>query len=166
MLYNTHSDGACSGNPGPGGYGVVVVSPQGKETPFNGFEPETTNQRMELMGAIIALENVPSGHEATLTSDSQYVVKGMNDWRFGWIKRGWKNSKKEPISNRELWERLITAHNRLKSVKYSWVKGHSGDHYNDMCDALARSAIVKGVKEINSMQTFEDIQKDAEQIDI
>lgn len=132
-------DGACSGNPGPGGYGAVLRAGT-LEKELSGAELETTNNRMELTAAITALEALKRPSAAVLTTDSQYLVKGMNEWLSGWIKRGWTTSKKDPVLNRDLWERLDSLC-KVHSVEWRWVKGHSGHPENERCDALARAAI-------------------------
>jgi ribonuclease HI len=130
------TDGACSGNPGPGGWGALLKS-NGVETEMFGGEPATTNNRMELMGAIMALESIPPGSKVILHTDSQYVMKGLNEWMKGWKRNGWKNAAKEPVKNKELWIRLDVAANTHK-IDWRWVKGHAGDPGNERADALAR----------------------------
>jgi ribonuclease HI len=130
------TDGACSGNPGPGGWGALLKS-GGQETEMFGGEPATTNNRMELMGAIMALESIPAGSKVILHTDSQYVMKGLNEWMKGWKRNGWKNAAKEPVKNKELWIRLDDAANTHK-VDWRWVRGHNGDAGNERADALAR----------------------------
>jgi ribonuclease HI len=130
------TDGACSGNPGPGGWGALLKS-NGVETEMFGGEPATTNNRMELMGAIMALEAIPPGSKVILHTDSQYVMKGLNEWMKGWKRNGWKNAAKEPVKNKELWIRLDVAANTHK-IDWRWVKGHAGDPGNERADALAR----------------------------
>lgn len=131
-----YTDGACRGNPGPGGWGWVV--PDGPWA--NGFDPDTTNQRMELLAALDALRTIDGPVE--VVSDSTYVVNCFRDgWWKGWLKRGWKNSKKEPIANRDLWEPLIELYrSREHEIEFTWVKGHAGDEYNDIADRLAVEA--------------------------
>ena len=133
------TDGACSGNPGPGGWGAIVVV-DGAETELNGGEKQTTNNRMELMGAIAALESLPPNAHATLHTDSQYVKNGLTQWIHGWKKNGWKTAAREPVKNVDLWQRLDTAA-KAHTVTWKWVKGHSGDPMNERADALARAAI-------------------------
>jgi ribonuclease HI len=134
-------DGACSGNPGPGGFGAILRSGQ-HEKEISGAERDTTNNRMEMTAAITALEALKRPSRAVLTTDSQYLVKGMNEWLAGWIRRGWVNSKKEPVMNRDLWERLDSL-SKVHSVEWRWIKGHSGHPENERCDELARAAIVE-----------------------
>jgi ribonuclease HI len=132
-------DGACSGNPGVGGYGAILR--YGKaEKEVSGADGDTTNNRMELTAAIRALETLSRPCRVTITTDSQYLVKGMTEWLPGWVRRGWINSKKEPVLNRDLWERLRELAGKHQ-VRWVWVRGHNGHVENERCDALARSAI-------------------------
>jgi len=136
-----YTDGACSGNPGPGGWGVWLRA--GKhEKELCGGEKHTTNQRMELQAAIEALKALKNPSTITIVTDSKYVLNGITDWIHGWKKKGWKNSKKEPVANRELWEALDIL-NQKHDVDWQWVKGHSGDEGNDKADELARQGIPK-----------------------
>lgn len=138
------TDGAARGNPGPGGYGAVMrfVDRNGRvheKELAQGFE-RTTNNRMELLGVIVALEALKSPCEITLYSDSQYVVNAFNQhWVDGWLKRGWKNSQKQPVKNMDLWKRLIAA-KQPHQVEFVWVKGHAGHAENERCDQLATEA--------------------------
>ncbi len=133
------SDGACSGNPGPGGYGTLLrYGDHVKE--LSGYDPATTNNRMELLGAIRGLEALKQPCNVRLITDSQYLVKGMTEWIGGWQKKGWKNSKKEAVVNRDLWERLLELTSQ-HNVEWSWVKGHAGHLENERCDELARLEI-------------------------
>ncbi|MDT8419548.1 MAG: ribonuclease HI [Desulfuromonadales bacterium] len=134
------SDGACSGNPGPGGYGTILRY-NGTEKELSGYDPETTNNRMELLGAIAGLEALTRPCRVRLTTDSQYLVKGMTEWVEGWVKKGWKNSQKKDVLNRDLWERLLALCERHQ-VEWVWVRGHAGHDENERCDELARAAIV------------------------
>lgn len=138
------TDGAARGNPGPGGYGALLRFVDGngrvhEKELSQGFEC-TTNNRMELLGAIVALEALKGSCEVTLYTDSQYVVNAFNQhWVDGWLKHGWKNAKKEPVKNVDLWQRLL----RVKephNVKFVWVKGHAGHAENERCDQLATAA--------------------------
>jgi ribonuclease HI len=135
-VIEVYTDGACKGNPGAGGWGWVV--PDGPWA--NGADPDTTNQRMELMAALDALRSLPG--EVEVISDSTYVVNCFNDgWWEGWLKRGWKNSKKEPIANRDIWEPLIELYrSRDDEITFRWVKGHAGNEWNDVADRLAVEA--------------------------
>lgn len=132
-------DGACSGNPGPGGFGAILRAGSNTKE-LSGAAPETTNNRMELTAAITALESLKRPCAVVLTTDSQYLVKGMNEWLSGWIRKGWINSKKEPVLNRDLWERLNDLA-KVHSIDWRWVKGHAGHAENERCDELARMAI-------------------------
>ncbi len=134
-------DGACSGNPGPGGYGVILRSGTTVKE-LSGAAIDTTNNRMEMTAAITALEALTRPCSVVLTTDSQYLVKGMREWLSGWIRKGWINSKKEPVLNRDLWERLH-ALSQVHRIEWCWIKGHAGHAENERCDELARLAIKK-----------------------
>jgi len=134
-----YTDGACSGNPGPGGWGVWLRAGT-HEKELCGGEKDTTNQRMELQAAIEALKALKKPSVITIVTDSKYVLNGITDWIHGWKKKGWKNSKKEPVANRELWEALDVL-NQKHDVDWQWVKGHSGDEGNERADELARQGI-------------------------
>lgn len=134
-----YTDGACSGNPGPGGYGAILVF-RGIEKELSGAERETTNNRMELLGAIKALELLKEPCEVTLTSDSKYLVDGITrGWARSWRANGWKKADKKPALNADLWERLLDLLETHK-VTFEWVKGHDGHPYNERCDKLAVAA--------------------------
>ena len=130
------TDGACSGNPGPGGWGVLVRV-GAKETELHGGDPATTNNRMELMAAIVALESYPPSTKVILHTDSQYVKDGLTKWMSGWKRNGWKTADRKPVKNQDLWVRLEAAASAHK-VDWRWVRGHSGHAENDRADALAR----------------------------
>jgi ribonuclease HI len=133
-----HTDGACSGNPGPGGWGALLRF--GKtEKELSGGEALTTNNRMEMLAAICALESLKRRCRIELYTDSQYVQKGITEWLPGWLKRNWKNSKGEAVKNQDLWQRLHAANER-HHVRWHWVKGHAGHVDNERVDALARAA--------------------------
>jgi len=134
-------DGACSGNPGPGGYGAILRKGRTAKE-LSGGQLQTTNNRMELTAAITALEALNRPCTVTITTDSQYLVKGITEWIFAWVKKGWVNSKKEPVLNRDLWERLYALTSKHR-VEWKWVRGHSGHPENERCDELARDAITK-----------------------
>ncbi|MCL4456090.1 MAG: ribonuclease HI [Nitrospirae bacterium] len=136
-----YSDGACSGNPGVGGFGAILRA-SGKEKEISGCEDMTTNNRMELMGVIAALEALKKPCRVKITTDSNYVVKGMNEWIHGWIKNNWKNSQKKDVLNRDLWERLLKA-SKPHDIKWIWIKGHNGHIENERCDEIAREEIKK-----------------------
>ena len=133
------TDGACRGNPGPGGWGVLLRY-QGKEKELWGGEPETTNNRMELMAAIEGLKSLTEACTVALTTDSQYVMKGINEWLQSWKARGWKTASKKPVKNVDLWQSLDEQVNRHK-VSWHWVKGHSGHRENEIADQLANRGI-------------------------
>jgi ribonuclease HI len=133
------TDGACSGNPGPGGWAALLrVGRRTKE--LSGSEPRTTNNRMELMAAIAALEALRRPCDVTLTSDSNYLVLGMTEWIGGWQARGWRNAAKKPVENRDLWERLLAAAAPHR-IRWTWIRGHGGHPENERCDDLARKQI-------------------------
>jgi ribonuclease HI len=130
------TDGACSGNPGPGGWGVLMRAGEHVKE-LHGGEPATTNNRMELMAAIAALETVKPGASIILHTDSQYVKDGLTKWIKGWKKNGWKTADKKPVKNQDLWMRLEAAAG-LHKVDWRWVRGHDGNEGNERADALAR----------------------------
>jgi len=132
-------DGACSGNPGVGGYGSILRCGNTVKE-LSGAEGATTNNRMEMSAAIAALEALKRPCEVVITTDSQYLVKGMTEWLPGWVRRGWVNSKKEPVLNRDLWEKLL-ALSKTHKIRWAWVRGHNGHVENERCDELARGAI-------------------------
>jgi ribonuclease HI len=135
------TDGACSGNPGPGGWAYILKDPTtGKEREESGGERNTTNNRMELLSVIRGLESLSRPCRVELYSDSQYVVKGLREWMDDWKRKGWKNSRRDPVKNRELWERLDELR-RTHHLTCHWVRGHSDHPENDRCDALAVAAI-------------------------
>ena len=134
-----YTDGACSGNPGPGGWGVVMHW-QGKEKELYGFDPVTTNNRMELMAAIQALEALQRPTTVSLHTDSKYLLDGITKWIPNWQRNGWKTAAKKPVKNEDLWRRLTEAM-RPHDVDWVWVKGHAGDPGNERADALARRGI-------------------------
>lgn len=133
------TDGACRGNPGPGGWGALLRYGQNEKILFGG-EPETTNNRMELTAAIEALESLREPCRVTLTTDSEYLRKGITEWLAGWKSKGWKTSRKQPVKNVDLWERLDRAAQRHE-MTWRWVKGHSGHRENELVDALANRGI-------------------------
>ncbi|KQK28423.1 ribonuclease H [Bosea thiooxidans] len=133
------TDGACSGNPGPGGWGAIL-SYNGVEKELSGGEAQTTNNRMELMAAISALEALKRPVTVALHTDSQYLRQGITGWIHGWKKNGWKTADRKPVKNAELWQRLEAALGRHK-IEWKWVKGHAGDEMNERADALARAGM-------------------------
>ena len=135
------TDGACSGNPGPGGWGAVLMS-NGHEKDLSGGEAMTTNNRMELMAAISALETLKRPLRVHLTTDSVYVRDGITKWLSGWKANGWKTAAKKPVKNQDLWQRLDEARKRHE-VEWFWIKGHAGHEENERADELAREAIRK-----------------------
>ena len=140
-LVHVWTDGACLGNPGPGGWGALLRW-NGRERELSGGEAETTNNRMELMAAIQALETLKRPCEVVLTTDSQYVRKGITEWMTNWKKNGWRTASKKPVKNAELWQRLDRARERHQ-VQWDWVKGHSGHPENERADELASNAARK-----------------------
>jgi len=138
------TDGACSGNPGPGGYGALLRA-GGREKELSGFARHTTNNRMELLGAIRALEALKGPRRVRLTTDSKYVKDGITRWIVAWKRNGWKTAAKKPVANRDLWQRLDEAAARHR-VTWHWVEGHTGHPENERADCLARDAITAGSK--------------------
>ncbi len=139
-----YTDGACSGNPGPGGWGVLLRAIKGsdivKERTLNGGAAETTNNQMELLAAISALEALEKPSKITVVTDSAYVKNGVTGWIFGWKRNGWRTSNKKPVKNVELWQRLDKAAAR-HTVTWEWVKGHAGHPENERADELAREGL-------------------------
>ncbi|MDD7676628.1 MAG: ribonuclease HI [Eubacteriales bacterium] len=136
LRVDIYTDGACRGNPGPGGWGAVLVY-EGKEKELSGGEASTTNNRMELSSAIAALSALRFPCQVTLTSDSKYLTDAVNrGWLRDWQKRGWKKADKSPVLNVDLWQQLVELL-RIHEVTFVWVKGHAGHPYNERCDALA-----------------------------
>ncbi|NRB34061.1 MAG: ribonuclease HI [Rhodobacteraceae bacterium] len=139
-----YTDGACSGNPGPGGWGVLLRAMEGdavvKERALSGGEPATTNNRMELLAAIHALESLSRASRITVVTDSAYVKNGVTGWIHGWKRNGWKTASKKPVKNAELWQRLDAAQAR-HDVTWEWVKGHAGHPENERADELAREGM-------------------------
>ena len=144
-----YTDGACSGNPGPGGWGVVLEAWDGaalvKSRELSGGEPETTNNRMEMMAAIAALETLERPSVLTVVTDSTYLKDGITGWIHGWKQNGWRTASKKPVKNTDLWQRLDAAQTRHR-VTWEWVKGHAGHAQNERADELARAEI-KALKE-------------------
>jgi ribonuclease HI len=138
-VVEVYADGACKGNPGPGGWGALLVA-GGKETELHGGEPATTNNRMELTAVIRALDSLPAGSRVRLTTDSQYVQLGITEWIHAWKRRGWKTADKKPVKNEDLWKLLDEAARRHK-VEWHWVKGHAGHPGNERADALANKGV-------------------------
>ena len=136
-----YTDGACSGNPGPGGWGAILRF-GATEKELSGGERDTTNNRMELLAVIMGLEALKKPCPVDVYTDSKYVADGATEWLAGWKKRGWKNSSKEPVKNSTLWMRL-DEQLKIHQVRFHWVKGHAGHVENERCDALARGEIDK-----------------------
>jgi ribonuclease HI len=134
------TDGACSGNPGPGGWGALLRW-RGTERELNGGEPQTTNNRMEMMAAIRALETLKRPAHVRVHTDSVYLRDGITKWIHNWKARGWKTADKKPVKNVDLWQRLETATERHRQVEWLWIKGHAGHPENERADALARAGI-------------------------
>ena len=133
------TDGACSGNPGPGGWGVLMIYGEARKT-LNGGEAQTTNNRMELMAAIQALESLTRSCTVDLYTDSQYVRQGITQWMHSWKRNGWKTADKKPVKNADLWQRLDDAVKRHQ-VEFHWVRGHAGHPENEEVDQLARDGM-------------------------
>ena len=150
-----YTDGSCLGNPGPGGYGAILVYNQHRKELSGGFRL-TTNNRMELLAAIVALESLKSACQVELTTDSQYVRLGIMQWLAGWKRNNWKTSQKQPVKNQDLWQRLDAAAAK-HNVIWHWVKGHAGHPENERCDVLARTAAEAKPTEVD--QAFEASQK-------
>jgi ribonuclease HI len=138
-VLEVYADGACKGNPGPGGWGVLLVE-GGRERELHGGEPATTNNRMELTAVIRALESLPRGRRVRLYTDSQYVQKGITEWIHAWKRRGWRTADKKPVKNEDLWKQLDEAA-RHHRVEWHWVKGHAGHPGNERADALANKGV-------------------------
>lgn len=136
-----HTDGACLGNPGPGGWAALLMH-EGRERELAGGEAHTTNNRMELLAAIMALEALKAPCQVVLSTDSQYVQKGIGEWLPNWIRRGWKTAGGEPVKNKDLWERLQLAA-APHTIQWKWVKGHAGHVENERVDKLARAEAEK-----------------------
>jgi ribonuclease HI len=140
MRYTIYTDGACSGNPGPGGWGAVIFDNDNKQKNISGSEENTTNNRMELSAAIMALKEVNTNSEITIYTDSTYVKNGITEWVIKWKENGWKNSNKEPVKNKDLWEKLDNLCEQ-NTINWKWIKGHASNKYNNLADELATKAI-------------------------
>jgi len=138
-----YTDGACLGNPGPGGWAAVILAADGRRE-IAGFEPATTNNRMELRAALEGLRALPAGVEVDLHTDSQYVRNGMNEWLARWKRNGWRTADRKPVKNDDLWRALDEAA-AAHHVRWHWVRGHDGDPENERCDELANEAIRQGL---------------------
>ena len=140
MNYTIYTDGACSGNPGPGGWGAVIFDEREKQNNISGKVKDTTNNRMELTAPIMALKKIKSKSHITIFTDSTYVKNGITEWIKKWEKNGWKNSNKKPVKNKDLWIKLNDLCQKNKVI-WKWVKGHSDNKYNTLADELATEAI-------------------------
>jgi ribonuclease HI len=138
-LVTIHTDGACTGNPGPGGW-AALLSCRGRERELSGAEPMTTNNRMELMAAIQALEALTRPARVRLVTDSEYLRRGISEWLPAWKARGWRTADKKPVKNQDLWRRLEAAASRHE-ILWDWTRGHVGDPLNERVDRLARRAL-------------------------
>ena len=135
------TDGACRGNPGPGGYGSIIRT-RDQQNEISGSAKNTTNNIMELTAAVVALKQLKEPCEVTLTSDSQYLVKGMTQWIKGWAKKGWLTAAKQPVKNKDIWLELNKL-NKIHKISWKWVRGHQGHAENERCDLLANIAVDK-----------------------
>mgnify|MGYP000473325590 FL=1 len=140
MKYTIYTDGACSGNPGPGGWGAVIFDEKEKQYNISGNVKDTTNNRMELMAPIMALKKIKSMSNVMIFTDSTYVKNGITEWIKKWEKNGWKSSSKKPVKNKDLWIKLNDLCQKNK-VQWKWIKGHSNNKYNNLADELATEAI-------------------------
>ena len=140
MKFKIYTDGACSGNPGPGGWGAVIFDEDNNQTNISGKEKNTTNNRMEILAAIMALKKIKSNSQITIYTDSTYVKNGITEWMYNWKKNDWKTASKKPVKNKDLWIKLDKLCEKNK-VSWKWVKGHATNKYNNLADQLATSAI-------------------------
>ncbi|MBN2060255.1 MAG: ribonuclease HI [Deltaproteobacteria bacterium] len=145
IIVEIYTDGACKGNPGPGGYGGILKYGNDKKE-LSGYVPNTTNNRMELTAIIESLRMLKRPCNIRIVTDSSYAVKGMTEWLPVWIRKKWKNSQNKPVLNRDLWEELINLCKPHK-IEWKWIKGHDGHKDNERCDELARKAIRNNLKE-------------------
>ena len=140
MKYTIYTDGACSGNPGPGGWGAVIFDERKNQNNISGKVKDTTNNRMELMAPIMALKKIKSKSDITIFTDSTYVKNGITEWIKKWEKNGWKNSNRKPVKNKDLWIKLNDLCKENKVI-WKWIKGHSNNKYNILADELATQAV-------------------------
>ena len=139
MKFKIYTDGACSGNPGKGGWAAIILDSDLNQTSISGSESNTTNNRMELLAAIIALQKIKKKSDITIFTDSKYVKNGITDWIHNWIKNNWKTSNKEDVKNKDLWVQLHDLNNNSK-IKWNWIKAHAGNPLNEEVDLLAKKA--------------------------
>jgi len=142
MKYKIYTDGACSGNPGPGGWAAIIIVNNEIKDMFSGNEKNTTNNQMELMAPIKAIQKFKKKSEISIFTDSTYVRDGITTWIKKWEKNGWKTASKKPVKNKDLWKKLKNLSSK-HSIKWIWIKGHSQDKYNNLVDELAQGAIKK-----------------------
>ena len=140
MKFKIYTDGACSGNPGPGGWGAVIFDNDNNQKNISGKEKNTTNNRMEILAAIMALKKIKCNSQITIYTDSTYVKNGITEWMLNWKKNDWKTASKKPVKNKDLWIKLDKLCEKNK-VSWKWVKGHATNKYNNLADQLATSAI-------------------------
>jgi len=140
MKYKIYTDGACSGNPGPGGWAVIILANNEVKEMFSGSEKNTTNNQMELLAPIKAIQKFKKKSEISVFTDSTYVKDGMTTWIKQWEKNGWKTASKKPVKNKDLWKKLKNLSSK-HSIKWIWVEGHAQDKYNNLVDELAQGAI-------------------------
>tara|TARA_B110000003_G_C16183852_1_gene352508 strand:+ start:22 stop:450 length:429 start_codon:yes stop_codon:yes gene_type:complete len=140
MKFTIYTDGACSGNPGPGGWGAVIFDERKNQNNISGKVKDTTNNRMELMAPIMALKKIKSKSDITIFTDSTYVKNGITEWIKKWEKNGWKNSNRKPVKNKDLWIKLNDLCKENKVI-WKWIKGHSNNKYNILADELATQAV-------------------------
>ena len=140
MKYVVYTDGACSGNPGPGGWGAVILDEKKNETNISGEEKSTTNNRMELVAPIMALRKIKKASEIIIYTDSTYLKNGITTWIKNWEKNGWKSVSKKPVKNKDLWI-ILSRLSKEQIIDWKWIKAHSGNKYNEIADKLATEAI-------------------------
>lgn len=146
------TDGACSGNPGPGGYGSIMRY-GGETKEISGYNPRTTNNRMEMTAVIQALSLLKRPCKIKIVTDSNYVVKGMTQWLPGWIKRNWTNTQKKPVLNKDLWKKLMDL-SEPHEIEWVWIRGHAGHEENERCDELAKEAMKTGMRRKKKMSVI------------